>query len=265
MLDAKADFHPCPANAMAGSNLVTSPDDLSAEPGTDPRPVMPRRPLRFTAARTAVDARAASLPTLNLFSSVFDIDHTLTDERVQRGRARMRRLLAAHEASLDDVERNLWHDDPLVDAPEPETIPITVTVAGTRPDGTADTPDRAADTPEARTSGRRVRHLTAADIARHRPADAPVHDSLRDHLQVVRAALYDPDPDTPSVPPKPALTERITVQAINAALILTALPVGIVVSAITLLRGEDLRLSLRAVAVAGTASAFLTAVPTSLF
>ena len=53
-------------------------------------------------------------------------------------------------------------------------------------------------------------------------------------------------------------------QALNAALIITALPVGLILSAITLLRGEDLRLTARTVAAVGAITAFLQVVPVPL-
>lgn len=269
MLDVDATFQPDPqtqpasaprfdAAAMLMAEAAQPAPDQPASPGdaaaasatptteaeADTRPVTPRRLLRFTSSRVAEDAPAIALPVPNIFEGVFDDEDHLTDPRLLRSRARARALLAAHEALLSDAERNLWHDDPEPEPPPP--APVVTETAQER-------------------SGRRVRHLTAADIAPHRPDDAPIHDSLRDRLQLVRAALYDPDPDAPPAPPpKPAMTERVTVQALNAALIITALPVGLIVSAITLLRGEDLRLSARAVAAVGAVTAFLQVVPLPL-
>lgn len=256
MLDTDATYQPdphappapgCPLDPAlllldGAARIVDAPsaNATSTPPGADARTVTPRRPLRFTASRSAEDAPAIALPVPNIFEGIFDDEEQLTDPRLLRSRARARALLAAHESRLSDAERNLWYDDP--EPPRP-SVPAP------------------SDTTAQQTGGRRVRHLTAADIARHRPADTPIHDSLRVRLQDVRAALYDPNPNAPPLPPKPALTERLTVQALNAALIITALPVGIVVSAITLVRGEDLRLTSRAVAVVGTASALLKAVP----
>lgn len=213
-------------------------DDIAEDTAADPRPVTPRRLLRFSSARAAEDAPVLARPVLNLFDGVFDEDDTPTDPRLLRSRARARRLLAAHEAGLSDAERNLWHDDP-----QPQPAPETAS-------------------PEPEPQGRRIRHLTAADIAPHPPE--PVHDPLRDRLHAARDALYLPHPDDPPPQPRPGLAERLTVQVLNATVLVAAWPVGLALAAITLRRGEDLRLTARTVALVGTASALLQVAPIPL-
>jgi len=254
MLDIEATFSPYPDAAAAAppplSGLrVDVPADASAAAPQDvaeaagPRAVTPRRPLRFTSARSAEESPAIALAIPNIFDGVFDTEDHLTDPRLQRGRARARSLLARHEAALSDAERNLWHDDPQHE-PAPEPI-----VAQPAP------------------VGRRVRHLTAADLAaRALPGSPATSDPLRDRLINVRAALYAPDPDADAeaaardTTARP-LPERLTAQVLNITLLTVALPVGATVATITLLRGEDLTLSARTIAIVGTISAFLQLAP----
>jgi len=213
--------NPAPADIAATDTAVA---DIAVADTTDlppdARPVTPRRLLRFSAARGIEDTRVQALPVLNLFDGVFESEDDLTDPRLLRSRARARRLLAAHEAGLSEAERNLWHDDP---QPEPAPAPA---LAPTEP------------------QGRRIRHLTAADIAPHAPA--PIVDPLRDHLQAVRAALYAPDPDAPPPVERAGLGERLMAPLIATLLFLLSRPLGMAKSASTLLRAPDLRGAARA-------------------
>ena len=153
----------------------------AAEADSDPRPVTPRRPLRFTSARGAEDAAPVTLPSFNLFDGVFE-DPALNgpdiDPRLQRSRARARAQLAAMEATLTPVERNLWHDDD--PAPMPAPAPLA-------------TDEAVAPHPEGAILPRRpVRHIMPADLAR-RPRPLPqIEDPLRDRLRDLRAILYSP-------------------------------------------------------------------------
>lgn len=89
-------------------------------------------------------------------------------------------------------------------------------------------------------------------------------------------ALFGPSPDSPEIaeplpsavilpfpasPPAerraPALTARLTAQAFNCSVLAVAMPVGVALMAHSFLKGEDLRLSARAMALTGTAVAFL--------
>lgn len=199
--EAARGLSPAPAEP-AGED---ADDAAPAATGDDPRPVTPRRPLRFTAARSAEDAAPVTLPSFNLFDGVFD-DPTLQgpdiDPRLQRSRARARAQLAAMEAALSPVERNLWHDDP---APEPLTRqPATAEVATDRPAAAVDAmADHPAETqPEGAARPRRVRHITPSDTARTPRPEPQTRDPLRDRLHDLRAILY-PQLDGDTAPPAP--------------------------------------------------------------
>ena len=163
--------------------------------GADQRPVTPRRPLRFTSARGADEATPVSLPSFDLFEGVFE-DNSLegpdVDPRLQRSRARARAHLAAMEATLTPVERNLWQDDVFeADTPaEPvQTRPIVEDLA-----------EAPVENVVARAEGRAiprrpVRHLSPSDAIRT-PRPAPqIHDPLRDRLRDLRDILYTPTPE----------------------------------------------------------------------
>ena len=255
MLDAKATFSPYPETFPVGATLAlpdpeppppfTAAASTGAASDERPRPVTPRRLLRFKSARSS-DNPQASIAAPNIFSGVFDSEEALTDNRLKRSRTRMRTLLAAHEARLSEVERNLWHDDPPF-APAPDVVapqPVA-TSTDTRSDGTP--------------TGRRIRHLKAADIAR--PPRPPVNDPLRLQLAAVREALYAPDPDAPPPTASLSVPSRLTVQVLNLILVIIALPLGLAVAAVTFWRGENLRLSAGAITAAGLVSTILPDAP----
>ncbi len=239
LIDTAATDDPSPAPATDIPKTITSPDP-EAEPAADARTVTPRRPLRFSSARGLDDSPAVAAPIFNIFEGVFDPEEAgLTDPRLQRSRARARSLLAAREATLSDEERNLWHDDPQPEPPAP-VVPV----------------------PDPAPHGRRVRHLTAADLIHRHASGEAIVDPLREHLHAVRDALYLPDPDAPEPAPQtPDLPQRLTVQALNLVLLVVALPIGAALALITFLRGEDLRLSARTVAVVGCITALLRVAP----
>lgn len=228
-----------PGETAADTDHPASPDDGQEDGTADPRPVTPRRLLRLSSARTTEDAPVHALPVLNLFDGIFDEDETLSDPRLMRSRARARRLLAAHEAGLSEAERNLWHDDP-----QPEPAPAAA-ITGPEP------------------HGRRIRHLTAADIAPHSAERAtdPVNDPLRDRLHAARDALYTVHPDDPQPLPQQGLAARLGLQATTALLLVLAWPAGLLLAAASVLRGGDLRLTARTVAITGTATALLKVAP----
>jgi hypothetical protein len=66
----------------------------------------------------------------------------------------------------------------------------------------------------------------------------------------IRAALYDPLPEEERAPAMPP-TLRLAAHAMNATLLVIALPVGASLMTYSLLRGENLHLSARALAVMG--------------
>lgn len=260
MLDSDATFSPAsaapePAQGPLAALLTDATEDSLSDASTplrtgpprgtevlDNKPVTPRRPLRLTSARPAGDSPAIALPVPNIFEGVFDTEDSLVDPRLQRSRSRARSLLAAREAALTEAERNLWHDDDPAPAPEAPTVAIE--------------PPR---------SGRRVRHLTAADLAARNPAPSPVaSDPLRDRLTAVREALYAPDPEADALSQQARpLPQRLAAQILNLILLVVALPVGAVVATITFLRGEDLTLSSRAVALVGALTGILQIAPLS--
>ena len=185
--EAARHFAPAPETIDETDDLAQPAPEVDAEA----RPVTPRRPLRFTAARSAEDAAPVTLPSFNLFDGVFEdtaLDGPGVDPRLQRSRARARAHLAAMEAALTPVERNLWHDDP---EPEPPAQPVLARAA-TEDATTAEATPR---TDAACLPRRPVRHLTAADI-RRTPRPAPqIHDPLRDRLHDLRDILYTPTPE----------------------------------------------------------------------
>ena len=181
-----------PAEAEATPDL--SIPDATAD--AEARPVTPRRPLRFTAARSADEATPVSLPSFDLFEGVFEdsvLDGPNVDPRLQRSRARALARLAAIEATLSPVERNLWHDD----APEAVAPAPTVQAdAGPQTAPTMAAPDTVVTRGEGVPMPRRpVRHLTPSD-ANRTPRPAPqIQDPLRDRLRDLRDILYTPSPD----------------------------------------------------------------------
>lgn len=261
MLDVDATFSPAPTAPEPAQGplaaLLTDATDVSLSDAATPplrtgpprvtdaadnRPVTPRRPLRLTSARPAGDSPAIALPVPNIFEGVFDTEDSLVDPRLQRSRARARSLLATREAALTPAERNLWHDDEPAPAPAPEAPTA------------ASEPTR---------SGRRVRHLTIADLAKRNHAQVPVtSDPLRDRLTAIREALYAPDPEAEALAKNARpLAQRLTAQVLNVVLLTVALPVGAVVATITVLRGADLTLSSRAVALVGALTGILQLAP----
>lgn len=188
--EAARSFAPAPA-ALADENDPALPAPLANEP--EARPVTPRRPLRFTAARSVEDAAPVTLPSFNLFDGVFEdtrLEGPGVDPRLQRSRARARAQIAAMEATLTPVERNLWHDDP-----DDQKMAQPV-LARTALEDSASAPAEAAPRAEGAALPRRpVRQLTAGDV-RRTPRPAPqIHDPLRDHLRDLRDILYTPTPE----------------------------------------------------------------------
>lgn len=82
--------------------------------------------------------------------------------------------------------------------------------------------------------------------------DLPAPDLVA--LRRVRAALYE----TPDAP-RPTVHARLTAHAFNCTLMAVSLPIGAALFTYSLLRGEDLKLSSRAMAVTGIAVAALKA------
>lgn len=85
-----------------------------------------------------------------------------------------------------------------------------------------------------------------ARAANDQPAASPCDD---ERLMRVRAALYDPVEGCDD--PAPSVQMRLAVHAMNGTLIAVAAPVGAAVMTYSLLRGEDLRLTARALTLCG--------------
>lgn len=88
------------------------------------------------------------------------------------------------------------------------------------------------------------------------PQPAPRRMALTEddqRLQRVRNALYDPS----DVAPRPSNQIRLTTHAMNATLIMVSLPLGSALFTYNLLRGEDMQLSARAMALTGTVLAVM--------
>ena len=193
---APADLTPADLAPKSGAQAAP-PIPPQVEP--DPRPVTPRRPLRFTAARSIEDAAPVALPSFNLFDGVFE-DPALAgpdiDPRLQRSRARARAQLATMEAALTPVERNLWHDDDPAPAPAPAAQPAAaqiVTDAAQNKDHNTAQDATLSARPDGTAQPRRpVRHITSADLVRT-PRPLPrIEDPLRDRLHDLRGILYTP-------------------------------------------------------------------------
>lgn len=271
MLDSDARFRPAtdapdPALASFMRARINAPTDLPApDPSEAPslrdqsrqdapldaidnRPITPRRPLRFSFARSTEEAAPVTLPVSNIFAGIFDENDLSTagvDPRLARSRHRARAIIAAREAALPAEEANLWHDFGTERATDPAP----------RPDAA---PSRAApdlDCTTAPRSRRPVRHLTSADLLAPRLTEPAIQDPLQDHLHRVLDALYAPDPEAEAAEAaaRPSLPARLAANVLNITLLVTALPLGAAIMFYTFFRGEDLRLSARMVAIAGTA------------
>lgn len=117
--------------------------------------------------------------------------------------------------------------------------------------------------------GRAVRRAAAILSANRPPRPVPqaaqtVANDLPDlphpdlaEAAAIRAALYDPLPGDEAQ--RPTVQLRLAAHAMNATLMVVALPVGASLMTYSLLRGENLRLSARAMALIGAAIGVLQA------
>lgn len=200
---------------------------LAAEPFASlPRGVVPRRPLRLAPPRdeAAPDPRQP-LVALNIFADAFDVatpadPQAGIDPRIIASRRRARRRLAASADDLAPDESNFWHPS-LCNSETPQVqshMPAT---------------HRAADRATA----------PANDVP-----DIPL--PLHEHLARVRHALYAAGPENPPQAPVPLSAQmRLAACAMNATLVVIALPVGAAVTTYSVLRGSDIRLSAQAIAI----------------
>jgi hypothetical protein len=87
---------------------------------------------------------------------------------------------------------------------------------------------------------------TAPEVANDRPVLPRNHDA---DAARIRAALYPPEEEV--VDERPSTQMRLAIHAMNATMIVALLPVGAAVMTYSILRGEDLRLSGRMLALTG--------------
>lgn len=236
--------------------------DVALQP--EARAVTPRRPLRFTSAREGNEAAPVSLPNLNLFDGIFDtatLDAEAADPRLLRSRARALSRLSAYEAALPPEQRNLWHEDAIVEAPAP--APQAVPEAQPALAMTEAVPAEA----EAIQPRRAVRHIAVKRDSEARPAPVVAFaDPLQDQLHRVRDALYIADAEeiaaaAEQAAQKPALLQRVMAIVLHLAVMLFTLPGRLAERLETVLPAQRRGYNLRLAAVAGLVAAvalFLT-------
>ncbi|MBD3765490.1 MAG: hypothetical protein IE927_12380 [Rhodobacterales bacterium] len=138
--------------------------------------------------------------------------------------------------------------------PAPEPAPAVEDLATDRPRITPLSP------PCARPRPRPILRMAVRPPAEAAPAnDQPDLPRPRDpELERVRAALYPAEPVAAAPQDLAPLSTqmRLAVHAMNATMIVVALPVGAAMMTYSLLRGEDMRLSGRAMALTGAVLAF---------
>jgi hypothetical protein len=116
--------------------------------------------------------------------------------------------------------------------------------------------------PAAAAVARATADQAAADLPAAVPSlvanDVPAVPRLRDEDMIrVRAALYPPPPpaEEPAAVAPPSTQMRLAVHAMNATMTVVFLPMGAAVMTYSILRGEDMKLSGRLMALTGTALA----------
>ncbi|WP_156790703.1 hypothetical protein [Rhodobacter ferrooxidans] len=144
------------------------------------------------------------------------------------------RLLVERIVTRYPAEMVLWHDKPGVVTPDALDALLQAV-------------------PSRRHLGGKAALRTAAVLAlpmvvANDLPDLPRRQSAE--LQRVREALYPMLPEPVAVA-RPSTQMRLATHAVNSTLIIVALPVGAALLTYSLLRGEDMRLSARAVALTG--------------
>lgn len=112
---------------------------------------------------------------------------------------------------------------------------------------------------------RRAIRLTPHHAATRPEAATPVANDIPDlprlqqeDLRRMRLALYPEEaPDYAAPPDQGVLARRLAVHAMNTTLIMVSLPVGAALLTYSVLRGEDMRLTGRAIALTGAALVFM--------
>ena len=192
----------------------TDANFLNETPAPLAKHVVPRRPLRLSPPRDdALPDPRQRLVTLNIFADVFDEDTAQMPTVTIDARVAASRRRARRHLAVTCGEA----------LPEPLNFwhpdePMTL-----RP---------------------------PFDITTDAANDAPMIPSpLHEHLARVRHALYDPTCDID--PPRLELSVqmRLASHAMNATLIIVAFPVGAALTAYSLVRGSDIRVSAQAMAI----------------
>lgn len=281
--------HPHP-DAFASGRLEPRQDPFGTTPmagclmiaiGPGPLDSAPTRVANHAEAllRVIVERFRASYPTdLVIWSEVegvFNPDDFETilldsvaslaeDKRALRQRlARHRPVPVSHRFDQPDVERLMLHLEgriPQRPAPTPTSPPVPRTLVPSMPARSASrTPTSPKPTPSPATAPALdpIPALYAAEALRPRRA-------LPSDLQRQRVALYPEQPPArfnrkkaePMDPYRtavvPTLPQRLTFYTLNTTLMLVALPVGSAILVYNMVRGEDLALSTRAIALSST-------------
>jgi hypothetical protein len=255
--------------------FAPEPDALTSD-SADIRAVTPRRPMRFTFAREAVEHSRLILPIPNLFENVFaddSLDGPGIDPRLQRSRARALAQLAAHEAALLPEARNLWFDDGS-DLAEP-VGPAQITT-DTDADTITMTETSASDGSDGHAPRRAVRHLSVTRrTPKPRLAQSDIHDPLQDHLHQVREALYTITPEDEAAALAAAEENSPRARILAAWAMMSLMFIQIIASLRLAMSdqtrplrdavfGNSLRLPARAVAITGLILAVAQTIPNNL-
>jgi hypothetical protein len=184
----------------------------------DHRPVTPRRPLRLAPREQVLEARTG-LAALNIFTDAFDPDEVVAEP--ETGNLRRARGRMRMRALLQAADQHLV----------PEQINLWHDAFAVDP-----TPPQPIASPT------------------EPNATPPVPCQLQHRLHAVRAALYPAQDDVAATPSLPL---RLAAHVMNLILMAVFLPLGAMLFLIGLLRGPDLHLSARSIAVTGILTGML--------
>jgi hypothetical protein len=184
----------------------------------DHRPVTPRRPLRLAPREQVAEARTG-LAALNIFTDAFDPDEVVAEP--ETGNLRRARGRMRMRALLQAADQHLV----------PEQINLWHDAFAVDP-----TPPQPIASPA------------------EPDATPAVPCQLQHRLHAVRAALYPAQDDVAATPSLPL---RLAAHVMNLILMAVFLPLGAMLFLIGLLRGPDLHLSARSIAVTGILTGML--------
>jgi hypothetical protein len=184
----------------------------------DHRPVTPRRPLRLAPREQVAEARTG-LAALNIFTDAFEQDEVIPEPETSNLRRTRGRMRM--RALLQAADQHLV----------PEQINLWHDAFAVDP-----TPPQPIASPA------------------EPDATPPVPCQLQHRLHAVRAALYPAQDDVAATPSLPL---RLAAHVMNLILMAVFLPLGAMLFLIGLLRGPDLHLSARSIAVTGILTGML--------